>query len=185
MAGEKIGFWIWIWGPILRLTGRLGRSTLASPMTLHLGRPVCIESLLSFGGLYRPPPHMVTCGLSHVWCWLAGRHHNRQHMQATRGEEKLVKSRKTALGAFRNKGLWDVNESDSFKDGKGVNIIMVVHLQSKLRLAATVAATGCANTDLPSCKPDPPPPPPAVRSPRRPSALHLQVRPDQNGRLRP
>ena len=51
---------------------------------------------------------MVTHELSRVWCWLAGRQHNRQHMLATRGEEKLVKSPKTALGAFRKKGLWDV-----------------------------------------------------------------------------
>ena len=46
-------------------------------------------------------PRMGPCGLSRVWRWLAGR----QHMQATRGEEKLVKSRKTAPGAFRKKGL--------------------------------------------------------------------------------
>ena len=44
-----------------------------------------------------PAPRMVTCGLSRVWCWLAGRHYNRQHMQATRWKEKLVKSRKTAF----------------------------------------------------------------------------------------
>ena len=31
--------WIWIWWPISRLTGRPGRSTMASPTTLHIGRP--------------------------------------------------------------------------------------------------------------------------------------------------
>jgi len=44
---------------------------------------------------------MVTCELSRVWCWLARRQHNRQRMQFTRGKEKSVKSRKTALGPFR------------------------------------------------------------------------------------
>ena len=34
-----IWIWIWIWRPILRLTGRLGCSTMASPTTLHIGRP--------------------------------------------------------------------------------------------------------------------------------------------------
>ena len=33
-----IWIWIWIWRLILRLTGRLGWSTMASPTTLHIGR---------------------------------------------------------------------------------------------------------------------------------------------------
>ena len=49
------------------------------------------------------PPCMVTCELSRVWCWLVRRQHNGQHMQFTRGKEKLVKSRKAALGTFRKK----------------------------------------------------------------------------------
>ena len=40
----------------------------------------------------------------HVWCWLASRQRNRQHMQFTGVKEKLVKSRKTAGGTFRKKG---------------------------------------------------------------------------------
>ena len=51
-----------------------------------------------------PAPHMVTCELSRVVCWLAGRQHNR-HMQFTRRKEKLVKSRTTALGAFRKRSV--------------------------------------------------------------------------------
>ena len=31
--------WIWIWGRILRLTDRLGRSTMTSLTTLHIGWP--------------------------------------------------------------------------------------------------------------------------------------------------
>ena len=51
-------------------------------------------------------PRMVTHGLSGVWCW---RHcqHNRQHMQYTRGKEKLVKSRGPTLGAFSQTGPWE------------------------------------------------------------------------------
>ena len=39
--GQGRGAWVWtsIWWPILRLTGRPGRSTMASLMTLHIGRP--------------------------------------------------------------------------------------------------------------------------------------------------
>ena len=51
------------------------------------------------------PPRMVTCELSRVCCWLARRQHNRQHMQFTRGKEKLVKSRKAAPGAFRKRSV--------------------------------------------------------------------------------
>ena len=40
------------------------------------------------------PPRMVTCKLSRVWCRLSRRQHNMQHLQFTRVEEKLVKSRK-------------------------------------------------------------------------------------------
>ena len=55
-----------------------------------------------------PPPHgsHVTCDPSRVWCWLSRRQHNMQHVQITRGKGKLVKSRKTALGAFRKQSLW-------------------------------------------------------------------------------
>ena len=44
---------------------------------------------------------MVTCELLRVW--FAGRQHNRQHVQLTRGREKLVQSGTAALGAFRKK----------------------------------------------------------------------------------
>ena len=50
-----------------------------------------------------PPPRMVTCELSHVVCCLRQRQHNMQHMQFTRMREKLVKSLKTALDAFRKR----------------------------------------------------------------------------------
>ena len=32
-------FWFWFWRPILRLTGRVGWSTMASPTTLHISQP--------------------------------------------------------------------------------------------------------------------------------------------------
>ena len=48
-------------------------------------------------------PRMVTCELSRVVCCLSQRQHNLQNMQFTRKREKLVKSRKTALGTFRKK----------------------------------------------------------------------------------
>ena len=35
--GDGLRFWIWIRRPILRLLGCLGWSTMASPMTLHIG----------------------------------------------------------------------------------------------------------------------------------------------------
>ena len=44
------GIWIWIWGPMLRLTGRLGWSTMASPTTLHIGRPAGEGGLAGGGG---------------------------------------------------------------------------------------------------------------------------------------
>ena len=50
------------------------------------------------------PPRTVTCDLSRVVCWLARRQHNR-HMQFTRRKEKVVKSRSTALGAFRKRSV--------------------------------------------------------------------------------
>ena len=50
-----------------------------------------------------PPPRMVTCELSRVVCCLSQRQHNPPNMQFTRKREKLVKGRKTALGAFRKK----------------------------------------------------------------------------------
>ena len=34
-----MSFGLWIWRPILRLRGRLGWSSMASPTTLHIGRP--------------------------------------------------------------------------------------------------------------------------------------------------
>ena len=37
------GSWIWLWGPILRLTGRPGRSRTASPTTLHIDRPCHVK----------------------------------------------------------------------------------------------------------------------------------------------
>ena len=36
---EGGGIWIWIWRPILRLTGSMGWSMMASPTTLHIGKP--------------------------------------------------------------------------------------------------------------------------------------------------
>ena len=53
---------IWIWGPILRLTGRLGWSTMASPTTLHIGRVpglCCVQCAGAGGGVSGaagPPP---------------------------------------------------------------------------------------------------------------------------------
>ena len=49
---------------------------------------------------------MVTCKLSHVWCWLSRRQQNMQHVQITRVKEKLVKSRKRPSAPFAKKGLW-------------------------------------------------------------------------------
>ena len=49
------------------------------------------------------PPRMMTCDLSRVLCCLRRRQHNMQHMQWTRMREKLVKSLKMALGAFRRR----------------------------------------------------------------------------------
>ena len=49
------------------------------------------------------PPRMVMCELLRVLCCLGRRQHNRQHMQSTRMREKLVKSLKTARGAFRKR----------------------------------------------------------------------------------
>ena len=44
------GIWMWIWSPILRLTGRLGWSMIASPTTLHIGRPYAGREVLEGGG---------------------------------------------------------------------------------------------------------------------------------------
>ena len=60
------------------------------------------------------------------WCWLARRQHGRQHVQFTRGKEELVKSRRTALGAFRKKARQMQCERTFWRE-KGGNIISVVH----------------------------------------------------------
>ena len=61
-----------------------------------------------------PPPLMVTCELSCVWCWLRRRQHNMQHnmqhMQITRVKEKLVKSRKQSSAPFAKRSVGDREE---------------------------------------------------------------------------
>jgi hypothetical protein len=49
----------------------------------------------------------VTCELSRVLL-VETIQHNKQHMQFTRRREKLVKSRKSALGAFRKRSVEEV-----------------------------------------------------------------------------
>ena len=51
----------WIWRPILRLTGRRGWSTMASPTTLHIGRPChVITTTVVIRALDRPEPTGAT-----------------------------------------------------------------------------------------------------------------------------
>ena len=67
-----------------------------------------------FGQLWTPPPLMVTCELSCVWCWLRRRQHNMQHnmqhMQITRVKEKLVKSRKQSSAPVAKRSVGDREE---------------------------------------------------------------------------
>ena len=55
------GGWIsiWIWGAILRLTGRLGWGSMAFPTTLHIGQPCHMMHSLAFAGPPRPSPREV------------------------------------------------------------------------------------------------------------------------------
>ena len=78
VGGKGIWIWIWIWRPILRLTGRLGWSTMASPTTLHIGRPC---HLMHSQGprqtlLLHPPRsrgrHPLVCCLSPLPTFLRG-----------------------------------------------------------------------------------------------------------------
>ena len=57
-------------------------------------------------------PRMVTCELSRVWCWLSRRQHNMQHVQITRVEEKLVKTRKRRWAPFAQKVCGNSLKSD-------------------------------------------------------------------------
>ena len=65
--------------------------------------PFSVHTLFVAIPPHSSPPRMVTCGLPRVVCCWGRRQHNMQHMQFTRMREKLVKSLKTALGAFRRR----------------------------------------------------------------------------------
>ena len=75
---------------------------------------------------------MVTCELSHVWCWLRRSQHNKQHMQFTRRKKSLSRAEKTALGAFRKRSVRVVWNEDLLRE-KGGNINVKVKLQLTYR----------------------------------------------------